>query len=140
MKKPKGQLSLELLLLAAAFFSFLILLLPAIREVLDTGSGGVDAKAAELFLTRANNAAERLQAFGEGSAEEVGSFALNEWKLSAEDGKIGVEINGNGFVKKIFLETGEGLEFPSTSVRGRFALRLVKADNGVSGSVEVNNQ
>ena len=120
----RGQLSLEFLLLVAAFFSFLLLMLPAIRDVLQLGSLGVDVKAAELFAHRAKDASQRLLAFGEGSTEEIGALASHEWGLSSQGGRLMVEIGEGAQSKKLLQVEAAGLEVPDARVQGKFWLRL----------------
>lgn len=138
-EKGKGQLSLEFMLLLAAFLSFLFLLLPAIEEVLRMGSYGVDAKAAELFLNRARQSSERLLAFAEGSTEEIEAFALHEWRLSAGGGEFDVEIGDGEYRKKLGLKASPQLAIPPFTFTGKFALRLTKEGGFVSGSIVEGN-
>ncbi len=137
-KAMDGQLSLEFALLLAAFFSFFLVLAPAMTEVLDTGEYGVDAKAAELFLDQAKNAAGRLDAFGNGSTEEIRGTALHDWRVTAENQALAIEIARPENPKRLEAALAQPLALTAQTVRGRFSLRLEKNAGALSGTLKVD--
>ncbi len=136
-RSSSGQLSLEFTLLLAAFFSFLLVLLPAMQQALELGTEGIDLKAASLFLDRAKNVAERLNAFGEGSSETVEGFALHDWRFSAT-GKnlLQVELGETANPKTLTAELPVEIMLAERTVNGKFALRLTRVPQGLDASVD----
>ncbi len=137
-KAASGQLSLEFALLLAAFFSFFLVLAPAMAEVLDTGEYGVDAKNAELFLDQAKNAAGRLDAFGDGSTEEIRGAALHDWRVTADNQTLSIEIARPEDPKRLEAALVRPLTLAGQTVRGRFSLRLEKNAGTLSGTIKVD--
>ena len=90
--KQRGQVTFEFLIITAAFFSFMFLLLGPLENTLDTAIFAADAISAENFAQRLDSGAESLSLMGEGSSKKLESGVLTKWRIFYDSGKLSVEV------------------------------------------------
>lgn len=123
-----GQLSLEYLLITAAFLSAFMLFIQLFSFIYSSSINAVDEKNAELFVSDFSYAVKELSVFGEGSSRTV---------MASPSGKWLVEISGKSL--KLRLSSGkelaEGLssevEFPAREIYEKTEFILSKAASGI---------
>lgn len=94
----RGQVSLELLVVLAAFFAFLVLWLPVTQGARNALEFGIAAKQARLALSELKSAAEEVRILGEGSTKAV-RFTLSSDALLSYDaapGTLSISLGANG--------------------------------------------
>ncbi len=136
---PKGQLSLEYLILLAAFLSFLLFLLPYLNTIYHLGIFSADVKNAENFLQSFANSASSLSILGEGLEQSISARILTGWEIYAEGNELFVVVRSSELDKTKQLSTALNTEIsmPRLEKEGELDLKLIK--NGSSILVESNS-
>jgi hypothetical protein len=80
--ESKGQLSLEYLLLLAAFFSVLLLFVPLISEIYHVGIFGLDARNAKTAAFSIQQTLNDFSLLADGSSKSFKLKPLLEWRIS----------------------------------------------------------
>lgn len=130
----KGQLSLEYIIILAAFFSFLALLFPQLERVFYAGIFSTDVKNAENFLHSFENSARLLSVLGEGSEQRISARIFTSWEIYLEGNKLIVLVKSKelGKEKKLSAELNAGISMQKISGTGGISLKLVKGSRGIS--------
>ena len=132
---PRGQVSLEYLLVLAAALSITLFLLAPLKAAYHASIFALDTKNASSFLNQLESSAEQLCILGEGTTRTLRAEPMTKWHL---------ENNGNGIsltLECMELETTKTLTaelclpaegaFPA-SFENKFSLALEKENNFVS--------
>ncbi|GEM_PF-2495012 len=101
----RAQLSLEYLLLLAAFFSVLLLMLPLIQRAYALALFGFDARQAESFSRDFAQKARQLSILSENSVLSIEIQPLQEWQISASGKKLVVSFGSKQLGKTKTIET-----------------------------------
>jgi hypothetical protein len=98
MSRIRAQVSLELLVVLAAFFAFLVLWLPVTQGARNALEFGIAAKQAHLALGELKGAAEEVRVLGEGSAKTVRFTLSSDAALSydAPSGTVSISVEAGG--------------------------------------------
>src|SRR3989344_8728188 len=99
-----GQITFEYLLITAAFFTFMLVLLGPLEQALDTAIFSMDVISAEHFSERIALSSESLSMLGIGSSKKMESRVLTEWHIYR-----GAE---NAFLEVSSAKLGKTKEFP----------------------------
>ena len=89
----RAQLSIEFLILLAAFLAFLILWVPLVFGVRQAGEDVLAREYAKLALADIKNAAEDVCVLGKNNARGVNVNLKGEWKVTTSENEIKI---GNG--------------------------------------------
>src|SRR3989344_3181344 len=102
----KGQITFEYLLITAAFFSFMLLLLGPLEKALDTAVFSLDVLYAESFAEELNYASKSLSLLGEGSTKKVESKILTNWRIFSDASGLVLEVSSEklGTSKKLHAD------------------------------------
>lgn len=130
----RGQLSLEYIILLAAFFSCLLFLIPAINNTIQTAKFGLDVRNAEQFIDDLKLGIERMNVLGEGSSLRLSSNVINHWELKNEEMKLIliVESSELGREKKLEREVNADFSIFPLKAENEINLKLVKNSGKVS--------
>ena len=93
LKKQKGQLSLEFLILLAAFFSVLLLFLPSIAKLHSSSMLALEKKKAVSFAEDLVQAISELQFLSDGSKKLIEINAYLEWQIGIGEKEISIEFS-----------------------------------------------
>ncbi|MFH1224503.1 MAG: hypothetical protein V1676_01740 [Candidatus Diapherotrites archaeon] len=133
--RVRGQASIEYLLVLAVFFSFLAFILPSLGGVYAAGIFAMDARAAELFLWKAEAAAGELQNFGEGSSRGLEAEPLGKWEISARGREIFVAVESEELGKRKELSAEMPVEIifsgGAKTMERKFKIALVKSSGKI---------
>ena len=101
MNFSTAQISIEYMLVIAAFLGAAALLMPAAQRMNEASSFALEAQNAKAFLGLLGLKAGEMQEYADGSCFEVKAMPNFEWLLGKRDGKILLEIR-KGENKKAF--------------------------------------
>lgn len=114
-----GQISIEYMLVIAAFLGAAALLMPAAQRMNEAASFSLEAQNAKAFLDRLGLKAGEMQEYADGSCIEVKAMPNLEWLLKNKEGKILLEIrkgeNEKVFERQIDAEVGNEIRMASGS-------------------------
>lgn len=98
-------MSLEYLLLLAAFFSVLLLMLPLIQRTYALALFGFDARQALSFSKQFSESVKQLSILSDGSALTLEINPMHEWRVAASGKKLAVEVSSKNLEKTKTIET-----------------------------------
>ncbi|HLC92175.1 MAG TPA: hypothetical protein VJH23_00545 [archaeon] len=87
---PKGQASLEFMILLAALLGFLSVSVSAFSGLHDSAIAAIDAQNAKAFANNITSKAALLTSLGDSSSQSVSSDIFGEWEIS------GLSVNASG--------------------------------------------
>ena len=125
----RGQVSLEYLVLLAAFIAFLAVWVPIITSITTKTDAAIEDEYASLALGDAAAAVNNACLLGKDSTEKAEVKLVGEWTLSCDSGKLELANSVKSFKKD--------LECPCTGSLSMDKSGIVKAIN-VGGSVEIS--
>ncbi len=96
----RGQVSLELLALAAAALGILSLILAGFSSARSSAFAAIDLQEARAFAHSAEAAAGNLSLLGNGSSLRLHAHALNPWGFSNYGGSCVIAVEKNGIAEK----------------------------------------
>ncbi|MFH1586421.1 MAG: hypothetical protein ABID38_01030 [Candidatus Diapherotrites archaeon] len=126
----RGQLSLEYIILLAAFFSCLLFLVPAINNTVQAAKFGLDVRNAEHFIDDLKLGIERMNVLGDGSSLQISSNVINQWELKNENMKLILIVESS--------ELGRGKKL-EREVNANFSLLPFRAENEIRLKLEKNS-
>jgi len=126
----QAQLSLEYLLLLAAFFACLLFLVPAINNTLKIAEFGLDVRNGEQFVNELEAGIERMQILGEGSSVTISGRAINNWELKKELGKIVLIVGSSELGREKEIEREVNAEFFISDMKIKKEINLKLEKNG----------
>ncbi len=103
-KSEKGQISLEFLILIAAFLSAMLLFVPIANKAYNLGIFGIESAKAKNFTKELKQKIEEMNFLGNNSRIEIAANPATEWIVSIENKKIKIKI------KNDFLEEEKTIE------------------------------
>ena len=126
-----GQITLEFLVLSAAFLSAFALFVPSIVSIYDSGLFGIDSVNAKNFLNSFSNSVERLSLFGEDSSTKLFSPILNKWIFFYDKNTLFLTVKSNTAKKEKTFSALllEEISFPKNSFEKEITIFL-KKENG----------
>lgn len=135
----RGQITFEYLLITAAFFSFMLILLGPLEQALDTAIFSIDVISAENFSERILSASKSLSMLGEGSTKKIGSSVLTKWRLFKDSGGVFLEVTSTklGKVKKFPIQISA--DFTEMSFTKNAFIILTTDENGLSINPDRNS-
>jgi uncharacterized protein (UPF0333 family) len=108
MLEEKGQLSLEFLIILAAFFSILLLVLPFLIQAYDLAELGLNRKTAEIFLSEVKGKTSQLNLLSDGSCFELKVTPIQPWEIEFDNNNLKVFfVNQTIDPLSVELMTGE---------------------------------
>lgn len=130
----KGQLSLEYMILLAAFFSALLIFMPLLINIQSLGIFAEDVKSAELFLSNIKNSADALLLFGNGSKKSLESPILTSWTISSSQNKLFLKVKSTEPPKEKLLEIelNEPISIEEKTFENSISLVLQKESDIIS--------
>lgn len=130
----KAQVSIEYLLLLAAFFSFLLLIVPSMGGVYNAGIFGLDARNARSFLNSFESSVKRLSLFGDGSEEIVSAKILTLWRVYSDGEKIFVFVESSELAKskELSAELSLPVKLNARDYTGEINILLRKQNGRIS--------
>ena len=128
----RGQVTFEYLLITAAFFSFMLVLLGPLEQALDTAIFSMDVISAEHFSERLALSSESLSMLGIGSSKKVESRVLTEWHIyrGAENAFLEVRSAKLSKAKEFSLQINA--DFPEMSFTKNARIIMVNDENGLT--------
>ena len=130
-KKLSAQVSLEYLIVLAAFFSVLLLFAPLISSIYFNSVFSLDLKQAKSFSLEFKNALKELSVLENGSVKSISFNPLNEWSIKAEGKLLQVEIESKDLKKKKTIETELLQEIVfENNFSSQTTIKLIKAESG----------
>ena len=132
----RAQLSLEYLLLLAAFFSCLLLFLPLLQKSYAAALFGIDARNASFFSESLAQASRELSVLGEGTAVSIGINPLNPWQISVQGNRLLVSVSSGvlGKTKEFSAE----LSMPAASFSKEFSEKAALKVSKTSGLLVID--
>lgn len=126
----RAQLSLEYLLLLAAFFSVLLLVLPLIARTFELALFGFDSRQAVSFSKEFAETVAQLSILSDGSVLPVEATPMHDWIVSVSGGKLSVSLSSPELGKTKTIETGLVSVFSFKKSFGEKEVFLLKKKNG----------
>ncbi len=124
-----AQISLELILITAAFFSFLLLFLPLIQKTLFLGLFALDVSNAKAFCNSVEVSARELNSMSSGSKITLTAKPLNEWIIKSDKNKFFLAVYSENYNKeKIFSFDSFNLFFDEFSFSEETVFVLTKTE------------
>ena len=102
--QQRAQLSLEYLLLLAAFFSVLLLMMPLIQRAYALALFGFDARQAVSFSKQFSEAVKQLSVLADDSSFSIEISPLHAWSVSAKEKKLVVFFQSKQLEKTKTIE------------------------------------
>lgn len=132
LSKARGQITFEYLLITAAFFSFMLILVGPLEQALDTAIFSIDVISAENFSERILSSSKSLSMLGAGSTKKIESGVLTEWRLFRDSGGAFLEVTSTklGKAKKFPIQISA--DFPEMSFTKNAYIILTNDENGLS--------
>lgn len=133
-KDSSGQISLEFLILLAAFLSMLALFVPILNNAYELGKFGLESINAKNFSQNFRQKIEQLSILGNNSKFEIEANPSTEWKINSSGKKFFIKL-GNNFLneEKVFSEELPiEIDFPSESIFEKTVFVLKKIDGNIS--------
>jgi len=90
MIKEKGQLSLEYMIVLAAFLALLGMLAPFLVQTQALAQLSLDKKTAQVFLAEIKGKTDQLKLMGDGSNFTIRVRPINSWIIIVDDDEIEV--------------------------------------------------
>jgi len=90
---PKGQLSLEYLMIFTAGIALIVFLFPVFTNLYNSAIFALDVKAAESFGYEFQNSVAKLNAFETGSTETISIDILTTWKFSTKENELLIDVS-----------------------------------------------
>ena len=127
----RAQLSLEYMLLLAAFFSALLVLMPAIASLHANAVFASDVQNAQNFMNGLESASEKMLILGNGSQLALTAKVLTAWELGISGPKAILKVRSEsiGKSKTIEAELATPFELSQKTFTSGFRL-LLKNENG----------
>ncbi len=127
----RGQLSIEYLLLLAAFFSAILVFMPTIASLHANAVFASDMRNAQNFIDQLQNASEKMLVLGSGSQMEVDAQILTSWELGINGAKAILKVESKNIAKSKTLtaELAAPLNFAQKTFNSDFKL-VLKNNNG----------
>ncbi|MCX6798669.1 MAG: hypothetical protein NTW59_01060 [Candidatus Diapherotrites archaeon] len=115
-----GQLSLEFLLLLAAVFAVVAVLLPTVQRVHSDALLALDRENAAVFAGRLQHAVDEARFLADGSIASVEAQPFGKWTVRAEGENFFVALeNGAGGEKTLGVLLPNSVDFPKIVFSGR---------------------
>ncbi len=138
----KAQLSLEFLLILAAFILALSVSTPLAVKTTKTALFALEAQRAKSFLSDYSNAAFYADIYADGTVKQIKSNAVNEWFFRAGNGNAELTLSSKSLEKTITINSK--IPFTVTpfshSLNDSFTLRLKKESGKISTELIDANQ
>ncbi|MEW6329734.1 MAG: class III signal peptide-containing protein [Candidatus Micrarchaeota archaeon] len=96
----RAQVSLEFLILLAAFVAFLTIWVPLVFGVRQAGEDALSREYAKLALADIKNAADEVCILGKNNAREIELNLRGKWKMSVEGSEIRIDNGATSFTEK----------------------------------------
>jgi len=130
----KAQLSLEFLLVMAAFILALSVFTPLAVKTTKTALFAIEAQRAKSFLSDYSNAAFHADIYADGTVKQIKSISVHEWFLRVENGNAELSLSSESLKKTVALNSK--IPFTVTpsnhSLHGSFILKLKKEFGKIS--------
>ena len=129
--QSRAQLSLEYMLLLAAFFSALLAFIPSISSLHANAVFASDVQNAQNFMNGLESASEKMLILGSGSQLALTARALTVWELGISGPKAILKVKSEsiGKSKTIEAELATPFELGQKTFTAGFRL-LLKNENG----------
>lgn len=140
--KRKAQLSLEFLLVMAAFILALSVFAPLAVKTTKIALFALEVQRARSFLSDYSNAAFYADIYADGTTKQIRSSTVNEWLLKVENGNAELTLSSESLEKTVVLNS----KIPFTvapsnhSLNDSFTLRLEKESGKISTNLIDANQ
>ncbi len=127
----RAQLSLEYMLLLAAFFSAIMVFMPVIAGLHANAVFASDVQNAQNFMNELQSASEKMLILGSGSQITANAKVLTVWELSISGTKALIKVKSESIekIKTIEAELAAPLEFSKKTLNSNFTI-LLKNENG----------
>lgn len=126
----RAQLSLEYLILLAAFFSVLLLVLPLVQRTYALALFGFDVRQALSFSREFAETSKQLSILAEKSSMAIEISALHDWTVHADGKKLLVSISSAELGKTKLIESELALETEKFEKTFNGQQKLVLRKNG----------
>jgi uncharacterized protein (UPF0333 family) len=131
-KKSSGQVSLEYLILLAAFFGVLGLALPVMSESTQGFLGASDSLLAKRIADEAQEQINLMKFLGNGSARVLEFFPAKKITLYSQGNELIVQANEKQFSVDCFSPQ----LIPTQEFSSKFFIKIEKKENNVQVFVE----
>lgn len=101
--KTHGQVSLELLLITAAFLSVLALMVPLFQTIFSGGLFGIEALKTKAFADSFQQKTRLLNVLGANSQLILRIEPSIQWRILIQENQLLVEIDGKVFERELSL-------------------------------------
>ncbi|MBI2529924.1 MAG: hypothetical protein HYW05_02175 [Candidatus Diapherotrites archaeon] len=130
----RAQLSLEYMLLLAAFFSALLVFMPVIASLHANAVFASDVQNAQNFMGGLESASEKMLILGSGSQLELTAKVLTAWDLEISGPKAVLNIRSEsaGKSKTIEAELAAPLELGRRTFTSGFSMLLKNEDGKIT--------
>lgn len=134
--RTRAQVSLEFLLVLAAFLAFLALWVPVQIELIETTKASLQAKQLQLALADVKNAADAVCTLGNGNEKTIG-ITTPDATLAMENNTLSIKSTGNAS-RQFSLEeqTRCVLENKTINLSGKTSLTIMNEKQEVRISVK----
>ena len=134
MLSAKGQLSIEYLIIIAAFLSALLAVSPFINTTLYLAEFAQDVQNAKLFCNEISAAIEKISLLSDGSEFGISSRIIEEWNISVLDGKVKITVESKKLEKTKSVEAAvsKQLQFVEKFPSGDVKLHITKTNGKIS--------
>jgi hypothetical protein len=137
--KSHGQITFEFLIITAAFFSFMLIILGPLENALDTAIFAADAISAENFAQRLGSGAESLSLMGEGSSKRFESGVLTKWHIFSDSGKLFVEVTSEKLGKEKKFPVDIVADLPEMHFVKKASVIMVRNENGLTINADADS-
>jgi len=135
-KSEKGQISLEFLILMAAFLSAMLLFVPIANNAYNLGIFGIESAKAKNFAKELKQKIEEMEFLGNNSRIEITANPATKWIVSIENKKIEIKIENDFLEEEKTIEEEFEIELEPAkiekSINSKTIFALEKADNRIS--------
>ncbi|HLC78880.1 MAG TPA: hypothetical protein VJG83_00480 [archaeon] len=128
----KGQISIEFLVLLAAFISFLSVFVGYFSELENASFFVLDVANAKGFISNIGSGVSALKLFGEGSEMEISALAQSEWEIIQKADMSYLRIYKKG--KSVEVPIEYEIYFDKKKFSGKFSVILKKKNGKISVS------
>ncbi len=108
--RRQAQLSLEFLIVLAAFSTALLLLLPAALSAWHSALFALDSRNAESLAVSLEHSVREFSVLSEGSRKELHFSPIGKWVFSGKESRLEITVHGTGKSRTLCLEMPQGAE------------------------------
>lgn len=128
----RGQVSVELLVVMAAFFAFLVAWLPVVLNVGSAASADVAARYAQLAATDIQKSAEEVALLGPGNSKQLEIVLQADTEFGFESEAIRLVYSDDSGRRVVERPSSRSIEFEFAELqKGRHSLLIESAGNEV---------